>query len=232
MRTWPQHIPVWWQALVYPARAGQLVLERDGPPGFDRFLTVGVAVLYAIYGLSMGLSRGYVPAAVSGLKLPFLYLFTLAVCFPPFYVLNALAGPRLTRRCCLRLLLIATSANAIALASYAPVSYFFTLTTTTTALSGYRFVVLMHVVVFAFAGMVSIAVIVVVFRATGAALGRAIRPSFLLTCALIYAFVGTQMSWVLRPWIGSWAVEYQPLRKLEGSFIEAVWRLISEIVVF
>lgn len=217
-------VETWWRALVEPDRAGKLVLGIEKPRGFTRFVAVNVAVLYAIYGIGMGMFRGTYPALVSGFKLPFLYLFTLLICLPPLYVLNCTWGPRMTLAQSLRLLLLATSANAAALASYAPVSYFFALTTSR---NEYGLLVLMNVVVFALAGIVSLAVIAVIFRATARERGIRLRPSFLLGWACLYAFVGSQMSWVLRPWIGTWNVEYAPLRPIEGSFIESVWQLVQ-----
>ncbi len=219
------HVSQWWSALLALDRAGGIIAGAARLERFDAVVFLAVCAMYCAYGVSMGMPRGILPAVVSGLKLPFLYAFTLLVCFPPFYVLNHLLGPRVSGRGCLRLLLFATSANAVAIFSYAPVSYFFTMTTSSEAMSGYRFLVVMHVVVFAVAGVLSLIVIQVLFRATAHQLGRPLRPMFLAVFGGVYAFVGTQMSWVLRPWIGSWAVDYQPLRPIEGSFIESIVRL-------
>jgi len=224
MKAWLNHTKTWWEALVSPECAGRLVLETSDRPGFNRFLVTGIILLYMFYGLSMGLFRGGVPAVVSGLKLPFLYLLTLIVCFPALYLSNCLHGPRLNLRQCSRLLLIAVSANAVALSSYAPFSVFFTLTTSR---SGYGFLVLMHVVVFGLSGMASVVVISMIFRATAVAMGHRLGARFVMMWAILYAFVGTQMSWALRPWVGSWSGPYAPFRPLGGSFIEAVWRLLA-----
>ncbi|HRI89524.1 MAG TPA: hypothetical protein PLJ47_07650 [Candidatus Hydrogenedentes bacterium] len=217
----------WWAALLSPDRAGRIILRSTPIDGFDLAIVAFVCVMYCGYGVSMGIPRGIFAGVVSGFKLPFLYLLTLAVCFPPFYVLNNALGPRVRPVACLRLLLFATSANAVAIVSYAPVSYFFTFTTSSSAMSGYRFLVGMHVVVFAIAGILSVLVIHVLFRATASQLERPMRPMFLFVFGGVYAFVGTQMSWVLRPWIGSWAIDYQPFRAIEGSFIESIFRLVS-----
>ncbi|MCX7046340.1 MAG: hypothetical protein NTX50_12750 [Candidatus Sumerlaeota bacterium] len=217
------NISVWWQALVRPEEAARLVLDDSAQPGFIRFLLATVAALYGFYGPSMGLFRGYYPALASGLKLPFLFILTLLICFPPFYAINCLYGPHLRFRQCLRLMLIATSANAAALASYALVSYFLTLTSTK---QDYNFLVMNHVAIFGLAGIASLMVIVLVFRATHKRLGRPIRPLVVLAWGGLYAFVGTQMAWTLRPWIGDWSVTYVFLRRHGGSFIESVWYII------
>jgi hypothetical protein len=217
----------WWRALVRADEAGRVVLGDGGRPGFGRFLVVAVTVLYAIYGWSMGLFRGGWPGVVSGLKLPFLFLSTLALCFAAFYVLNCYSGLRLRVRQCARLLLLATSANAVALASYTPISLFFTLTTS--RYRGYLFITLMHVAVFALAGAISVVVIFRVFRATSALTGRRIRSSVAWTWGVLYAFVGSEMAWTLRPWIGWWGRDYHPFRPLERSFVEALWFMIEHL---
>lgn len=220
----PSHASLWWNALSRSEVAPGVVLGTEIRPGFDRFLLAGACALYGFYGFGMGMFRGALPGLASGLKLPFLYVLTLAVCWPMLYALNCLAGPRLRPRQCLRLLLLATTANAAALAGYAPAAIFFTLTTSR---QGYGFLVLMHVAAFGAAGVVSLVVIGMILRSTCLALERPLRPSFVAAWGTAYAFVGTQMSWTLRPWIGTWSAPYAPLRPIGGSFLEAVWRLLT-----
>ena len=223
MNAWRAHLAGWWDALAHPEQAGRLVLGTTARPGFTLFLVGIVAVLYSVYGVGMGMFRGGFPALVSGLKLPLLYLLTIAVCFPSFYVLNCLVGPRLGARQNLRLLLMAVSANAVALASYAPVSYFFT---ATTSRAGYGFLVMMHVVVFAVSGAASLVVIGIILRATAAEMGMRLRPVLVIMWGGLYGVVGAEMSWLLRPWIGAWEVPYAPFRPIEGSFFESVAALL------
>jgi hypothetical protein len=223
MSAWREHLAGWWDALAHPEHAGRLVLGTAARSGFTLFLTFVVAVLYCVYGVGMGMFRGGFPALMSGLKLPLLYLLTVAVCFPSLYVLNCLVGPRLSARQNLRLLLLAVSVNAVALASYAPVSYFFT---ATTSRSSYGFLVMMHVVVFALSGAVSLVVIGVILRATAAEMGMRVRPVLVVMWGGLYGVVGAEMSWLLRPWIGAWEVAYAPFRPIEGSFFESVAALL------
>ena len=223
MSGWRHNISIWWAALVRPDSAVDLVLGRKEGAPFTRFLIIAVAALYAVYGVSMGLFRGLNAGLFSGLKLPLLYLVTLTVCFFAFYVLNCIYAQRLSIRQCLRLLLLATSVNALALASFAPISFFFTFTTSR---AGYTFLILLQVAVFAVSALLSVVVIGLIFRATAASLGRRLHPALIVTWAALYAFVLSQMSWVLRPWIGSWSLEYAPFRPIGGSFIEAILKLL------
>jgi hypothetical protein len=228
MDSQPGSVRLWWDALTHPHLAGRFISDR-AIPRVELWLLLGVAAAYAIYGSSMGITRGSFPAAVSALKLPLLYLLTLTICFPCFYALNGLLGPRLRLRSCVRLLLLAISANAIALLSYAPVSFFFSLTTSTATAGGYRFILLMHVAVFSGAGLISMGIILLVFRAAAAELQQRARPAFLGVFAAVYGLVGLQAAWVLRPWVGSWFIEYQPFRPIGSSIFETVARLVAEV---
>ena len=149
------------------------------------------------------------------------------MCFPIFYVLNCTSGPGLRIEHSVRLLVIAVSANAVAISSYTPLSLFFTLTTSKT---GYLFMIVMHVVVLGLAGVVSLVVIVLNFRETAAAMRKRMRPFLVVTWGAIYGLVGTQMSWVLRPMIGTWSTPYTAFRPIGGSFIERIWQVIVTLI--
>ncbi len=223
---------LWWQALTLPAHGGRLVLEDRPPPHFDAALLAGAALLYAVYGAAMGLYRGYYPAAVSGVKLPLLFLLTLAVSLPLFYALNALAGPRLTPRQWARLLLLASSAQAVALASLAPIALLFTAAAEThgpAAQANYLFLCLLHLAALAACGLVSVGMAALLLRAVAAAQGVRLHGALLAFLAAVYAAVTAQAAWALRPWVGSHAVPYTALRPREGSFPEAVLALITSM---
>ena len=219
-------ITVWWEGLLDPVKAVALVRGEADVPGFGRALFVGVVVLLWIYGVSMGLFNSAYAGIVSAFKLPMLYVCTLAVCFPALYVLNHRGGPRLSARQTGRLLLMAISVNAVALASFSPFSYFFVLTTSA---DGYNFLVLMHVVVFGCAGAASLGVVAHLFLSVCRASGVPVRWRFVFGWGFLYVFVGTQMSWALRPWFGAAGVEYAIFRAREGSFIQAVWGLLNSL---
>jgi hypothetical protein len=48
---------------------------------------------------------------------------------------------------------------------------------------------------------------------------------------VIYALVGAQMSWILRPFIGTPGLEFELFRPRHGSFFEAIckalWQFLS-----
>lgn len=118
---------------------------------------VGV-LLGTVYGLFMGLyallrpgSPSFVQLLYTTIKVPLLYLLTLGVTFPSLYVFSALANSRLRSFDTLRLLLVAVGVNLALLASFGPVTGFFTLST-----DSYPFMILLNVVFFGVSGIVGL----------------------------------------------------------------------------
>jgi hypothetical protein len=85
-------------------------------------------------------------------KVPLLFLLTLAVTFPSLYVFSTLLGSRLRAAETLRLLLCGMGVHLALLASLGPVTGFFTLST-----ESYRFMVLLNVAFFALGGFAGLA---------------------------------------------------------------------------
>jgi hypothetical protein len=126
-----------------------------------RRLLLAALVLGVSYGACMGLfgamrggGDGWLQLVASIVKVPLLFLLTLAVTFPSLYVSSALADSRLEVGATLRLLLAAIAVDLALLASLGPVVAFFTLSTTS-----YPFMVLLNVVAFASAGFAGVAVL-------------------------------------------------------------------------
>jgi hypothetical protein len=201
------------------------------------FLTISL-VMSALYGLVMGatnLLQGssmpmwakLVTIWVTAIKVPALFLLTLAIVLPPVYVSNAFAGARLPLRQMVTLLLAAITITVTLLASMATVAFFFALTS-----SSYSFIVLLHVTIFTYAGVAGLSYLVQTLQGISqqAALSArrplraAATPQWLfIAWLLLYMFVGTQLAWVMRPFIGSRTVKFQVFRPREGNFYEAVY---------
>jgi hypothetical protein len=49
---------------------------------------------------------------------------------------------------------------------------------------------------------------------------------------LIYAFVGSQMAWTLRPFIGAPGLDFELFRQLGGNFYANVFASFGEILGF
>ena len=85
------------------------------------------------------------------LKVPSLFLLTLAITFPSLYIFNALVGSRLSADGVLQLLVSALGVMMAVLASMGPIVAFFSVSTTS-----YNFMLLLNVAVFATAGLLGL----------------------------------------------------------------------------
>src|SRR5439155_9137607 len=74
----------------------------------------------AFYGAAAGAYTGPAQALSSAIKLPVLFLATLAICFPGFFVIQVLVGSRLRLVQVLTLVLGALSLSAVLLAAVVP----------------------------------------------------------------------------------------------------------------
>ena len=194
-----------------------------------RAMLVSSIAFLALYGAVMGSTHSLWQALSSGVKLPILFLSTLIVCSPTLYFFNVLFGSNQSITQNLTLILTAITVTAVILLSFAPITMFFLLTT-----SHYQFFKLLNVGVFAIAGIAG-----VVFLSQGMRVvsgsgegGSRARRWVLYLWILVYAFVGSQMAWTLRPFIGAPSMHFELFRQLGGNFYTNIFASIGEILGF
>ena len=193
-----------------------------------QFLTA-IITLSAIYGLTMGATslsvgweRGGLQMFSSAIKVPMLYLLTLLVCYPVLFIILVLMGSKLTFVQTLALILLAITFNAVLLASFAPIVAFFSITG-----SSYDFVKLLHVVIMTFSGFYGMIALYHGLRemCEKSNLYPKRAVDILRVWILVFGFVGTQMAWSLRPFIGYPNEEFALFReKSDGNFYTTVAR--------
>lgn len=204
-------------------RADEQVLETD-----LSFKAVGPFVLMLVlcsffYGAVMGSYGGFrlLQVIYSGIKVPVLLLVTFFISLPSFFVLNTLLGVRKAFGRVLRMLLFTQAAVALVLAAMAPYTVLWHRSTTT-----YTGTILFNAFMFAAA---SIAGHTVALRFYRPLVEHDRRHGFLLRIwVIIYAFVGIQMGYVLRPFIGDPSLPTQFFR--EGSWGNA-YVVVARLVV-
>ena len=191
---------------------------RDLGSKIERSL-ITLVVLCAFYGASAGAYAGPAQALSAAIKLPVLFLGTLAICFPGFFVIQVLAGSRLRLAQVLALISGALALSAIVLAAIVPVALFFLLTG-----ANYHFLELLHVAIVLGSGLVGMATL-----HEGLAFAcekRGVYPRRAMTImqvwAVLFAFVGVQMAWNLRPFVGDRGEPFQVFRHYEGNFYTGV----------
>jgi hypothetical protein len=202
--------------------------------------------LAATYGVCMGafavLGRDdpeWRQVLASAVKVPLLFVVTLAVTFPSLYVFSTLLGTRLRLPDLVRVLAAGLSVLVAVLAAFGPIVAFFSVSTTS-----YPFILLLNVAVFAVAGGFGVTYLYrAVTRASQQAGGdepdyevadddRPVREArrlkardtrrVFLVWVVVFGLVGSQTGWILRPFVGS---PYQPFtwfRPKQGSFFEGV----------
>jgi hypothetical protein len=192
-------------------------------------------VLGAAYGACMGVFAllregrdGGLQMLASTLKVPLLFLLTLAVTFPSLYVFSALAGSRLGALGTLRVVLVAILVDVAALAGLGPVTAFFASCTTS-----YAFIKLWNVLVFTVAGVLSLGFL-------HRTLGRLLEPAdhgsrnpakgIVVVWSVVYGIVGAQMGWVLRPFIGYPHIGFEWFRQRESNVFENVLETIRALL--
>jgi hypothetical protein len=192
-----------------------------------RYGLVTLIVLGGFYGGVAGAYSGPLQAVSAAAKLPFLFLATFAVCFPAFYVVQVLVGSRLKL---LQVVVLVTSAlalTAVVLAAFIPVPAFFLITG-----ANYYFQHLLHIAIVGAAGVFGMYALHE--GLTTVCERRGVYPRKAITImrlwALLFGFVGIQMAWNLRPFLGDRNQPFRLIGHYQGNFYEAVIYAIKQLV--
>jgi hypothetical protein len=199
----------------------------------------------------------YRQVLASTIKVPLLFLLTGAITFPSLYVFNALLGTRLSCQSMLKLLFAAGGVTLALLASFGPIVGFFAVSTssypfmvflnlvffTVAGLMGTQFLwhTLRRVVAAAFSPPLVASPPSESPEPNPETPGPLERIAFtaemtrvrsvFVVWGIMFAAVGAQMGWVLRPFIGNPDQPFAWLRAKHSNFFEAVsgviWTLLS-----
>jgi hypothetical protein len=194
-----------------------------------RAMLVSSIAFFALYGAVMGSTHSLWQTLSSAVKLPLLFLATLVVCSPTLYFFNLIFGSNQSLAQNFTLILTAITVTAVLLLSFAPIVLFFLLTT-----NHYQFFKLLNVGVFAITGIVGVIFLSQGMRIVSASgkEGAGARQNVVRLWILIYAFVGSQMAWTLRPFIGAPRLQFELFRQLGGNFYTNIFASIGEILGF
>jgi hypothetical protein len=202
--------------------------ENDAP-GAVRHLVLVLLVFGLLYGAVMGTFGGFVgerslQIVFSAVKVPLLLILTFLLSLPSFFVLNTLLGLRDDFGEALRAVAATQSGLTVVLASLAPCTLLWYASST-----HYQSAILFNAVMF---GIASIASQRLLRRFYAPLIARDVRHRLLLRVwLLLYAFVGIQMGWLLRPFIGN---PGEPVRFFRegawGNAYLAVLQMMGEVV--
>ncbi len=194
-----------------------------------RAMLISSLTFLALYGAVMGSTHSLWQALSSAVKLPVLFLATLFICAPSLYFFNVLFGSNQSLQQNVALILAAITVTAVILLSFAPITLFFLLTT-----SQYQFFKLLNVGFFVVAGLMGL-----MFLSQGMRIvsevgtkGESSRRWVFILWMLLFAFVGSQLAWTIRPFIGAPSMSFELFRQLGGNFYTNIAASLGEILGF
>jgi hypothetical protein len=199
--------------------------EGAGLRIFDQVLLLGSFLF--LYGLVMGAYSGVLQAIVSGAKLAVLFTLALVICFPAFFIVQYILGSRLKLHQMVSILLSGFVLMAAIMLSFIPIVVIFLLTG-----GNYYFLHLLHVAIMVFAGIFGMSTIVRalefscekkdVYPKTGVVVFR--------FWVVILAFVGIQLAWNFRPFLGEHGKPFEMFTHKEGNFYTAVIYAVDQLI--
>jgi hypothetical protein len=200
-----------------------------------RRLSGYVLVFGAFYGGVMGSFAGVagqrawtlqlLQMAYSAAKVPLLLSLTFLIALPSFFVVNTLLGLRRDFAQALRALVATQAALGIILASLAPLTIFWYV-----SWKGYEAAILFNALMFALASLSAQWLLRGYYEPLVARSRR--HRVMMWAWMVVYAFVGIQMGWVLRPFVGSPAAPVQFVREeaWDNAYVlvaKLVWKLLA-----
>lgn len=200
--------------------------EKDAPSIIlTQFLLL---VIFAfLYGIVMGIYNGLLQAVTAGFKIPILFILSMIICFPAFFMVQYILGSKLKFHSMLAIMLTGFVLTSAIMLSFSPIVIFFLITS-----SNYDFLKLLHVAIIGFAGIFGMRTVIeaLKFSCEKKNIYPKIGVKIFQFWIIILAFVGMQLAWSLRPFIGAKDRPYQLLRKQEGNFYLAVIHSVGKVL--
>ena len=189
-------------------------------------LFTSTVVFLALYGFVTGLSHGWLQALSSAVKMPLLFLLTLAFTLPALYFFAlALLNIRFSVAQAGVVVLSGIGVTAFLLLGLSPVTLFFVLTS-----SNYAFFQLLAVVFVAISGFTGLYYVLRGFtwvdkdrELTSSSVGNTLLRAWVV----LYGFVGAQMTWRLSPLIGDPQESFYVVRPSRDNFFVDVMNALQ-----
>jgi hypothetical protein len=183
---------------------------------------------FGVYGAVMGASHSWMHALVTMIKLPLLFILTMAVCAPTLQILNLLFGAKHSVGQLVVLLLSALAATGTILVGFLPITAFFLMTN-----DSYAFFKLLNVAILAvsaFYGVKFLRVGMALLNQEASSEQARNRKSVLSAWIVLYAFVGSQLAWVARPFFGAPTEPFEIFRDERGNFFIDVAKAMQQLL--
>lgn len=198
----------------------QKILEDKFPTQVIGNQLILMALFTFLYGAVMGSYNSWMQATSAGVKLFALFVITLVICFPSFFIVQMILGSKIKLKPLVIIILSGFVMTTTIMVAFAPIIVFFQMSG-----DNYYFLQLLHVAIFIFAGIFGMKIVMdglqYAFEKTE------VYPKIGVTVfriwIVIFAFVGVQMSWNLRPFVGKKNMEFQLFREdTQGNFYKTL----------
>jgi hypothetical protein len=127
------------------------VVEEQGLGRVTLRMLMTSVLSLAAYGAVLGASHSLAQAGSSAVKLPLLFLATLAICLPTLYLFNLIFGARLSMMQAVTLIMTCITVISVLSLAFAPISLFFLITA-----NNYSFFKLLNVAILVLAALVGL----------------------------------------------------------------------------
>ncbi|MDR3456184.1 MAG: hypothetical protein P4N60_01955 [Verrucomicrobiae bacterium] len=201
-------------------------------------LHIGVIILGAgLYGAAMGWWRAPQQGLYVAIKFPLIILLTTFGNALINGMLAPLLGLNIPFRQSFSVIVMSHAITAAILGAFSPLIIFLIwnappLTTGAAGAPAYSLIILAHVAVIALAGVTGNLRLLQLLQTIGGS--RAVARRVMLAWLWGNLFLGSQLSWIMRPFIGSPDLPVQLFREhaMRGSFYEAVFHALQRIFLF
>lgn len=192
-------------------------------------LLVSSSIFLALYGAIVGSTHGGLQMISSAFKLPALYLLTLLICLPTLYFMDVVLGSKKTFGQYMTLLLASMAMMSVMLFGFAPVTLFFRL-----SIDDYWFFLLLNIIILGFTGIVGIRFfyksMISLMKKEQANKISVNRHRLIVGWLFLYGFVGSQLGWTLRPFVGTPDQSFALFREIESNFYIQVVYIIGRVL--
>ncbi len=216
------------------ATAGRMAIESSDARRWLLYLAV-IGGGAGLFGAAVGSWRDPMQALYTALKLPLILLMTSLGNGLLNAMLAPLLGINLTLRQSLLAVLMSFTIAAAILGAFSPLLYFLIwntpplMTGASTNTSAHSLVLLCETAIVAFAGIAANVRLLQLLRELSGSANAAQKVLFAWLAGNL--LLGSQLAWIMRPFVGSPGLPVQFLRDhpFEGSFYEAIFRAFRHL---
>ncbi len=171
------------------------------------------------YGVIMGSYHSVIQAVTAGVKVALLFTLVILICFPAFYIIQYILGSKLKLSQMISIVLSGFVLTSAIMISFGPIVIIFLLTG-----SNYYFLQLLHISIFILSGIFGMKTVVDALKYSCDK--KNVYPQIGVVVfrfwLVILTFVGIQVAWNLRPFMGDRGQPFELFRAYDGNFYTAL----------